>query len=563
MKRVICFLLITAWLLAMLSCIPASAANSIVLGVNAIDAGELEGQAMIITPKKAKAVAAGSTSLSWWRSVTFDWSDAFDAYFVCSVSTTVDGTNGKNNYVPENGFVLICNMGNNYGNVNYVNKLATNTFDSIEKLQVGDLAYLTGIDLAKQTIDANDEKHWLSGYVSNAKIYINEKPEGEIYRPDTKLPRLASPVVSCEDSAYPSKEFKVSWAPVDHAEYYIVNVNQSTSVPDGYIIVNNQKCTSCSLTVPSAKMTTGNHYTVSVAAYGSGYRSSEYSKISFTAYSDRSVNSPVKGKKIVAFGDSVTAFTGWVSMLTGELGTEVINAGVGGNKTSDAMQRIKKDVLAQNPDIVIMLFGFNDQAVTISTGKPLTSEVLFEKNYRKMINLLHENGADIVLLTGHDICTDNGYYVKGQYGLDYGTGLLSTYYDIIRKLADEYNLNLIDMNSIMHEENASMRNICMYSDGIHLSNNGHAYYCEKISDYFYTQYTEREFKPDADHAPKEESVPAEKSATESQQVPAEETAAESSTGENQESSGVNWLLIVFIAVVILAGALLFFLFRKK
>jgi isoamyl acetate esterase len=41
---------------------------------------------------------------------------------------------------------------------------------------------------------------------------------------------------------------------------------------------------------------------------------------------------------------------------------EVINAGVPGNNTNDALMRIEKDVLKYRPDIVTVLFGANDTA---------------------------------------------------------------------------------------------------------------------------------------------------------------------------------------------------------
>ena len=52
----------------------------------------------------------------------------------------------------------------------------------------------------------------------------------------------------------------------------------------------------------------------------------------------------------------------WV-LLTGFVNAEdttVINAGVGGNTTRNLLKRVKKDVLAKKPDVVVMMVGTND-----------------------------------------------------------------------------------------------------------------------------------------------------------------------------------------------------------
>lgn len=74
--------------------------------------------------------------------------------------------------------------------------------------------------------------------------------------------------------------------------------------------------------------------------------------------------------KLVCFGDSITSRTEGYDRplltinLTLKLGKawEIINAGVPGNHTFDALERIQRDVLTHNPDLVTVLFGANDAA---------------------------------------------------------------------------------------------------------------------------------------------------------------------------------------------------------
>jgi len=73
-----------------------------------------------------------------------------------------------------------------------------------------------------------------------------------------------------------------------------------------------------------------------------------------------------RGSAIICFGDSLTKGEGasqghdYPSLLAQTLRQPVINAGVGGNTTRDALQRLDRDVLARNPRLVIVEFGGND-----------------------------------------------------------------------------------------------------------------------------------------------------------------------------------------------------------
>ncbi|HEX2949579.1 MAG TPA: GDSL-type esterase/lipase family protein, partial [Armatimonadota bacterium] len=40
--------------------------------------------------------------------------------------------------------------------------------------------------------------------------------------------------------------------------------------------------------------------------------------------------------------------------------SEVLNAGVGGNNTRMLLERLDADVLAQHPDLVVLMVGTND-----------------------------------------------------------------------------------------------------------------------------------------------------------------------------------------------------------
>ena len=75
-------------------------------------------------------------------------------------------------------------------------------------------------------------------------------------------------------------------------------------------------------------------------------------------------------KRLICFGDSITArelFDNGTERLTPRLQRafnewKIINAGISGDNTRDALNRLENDVLKYEPDVVIILFGANDAA---------------------------------------------------------------------------------------------------------------------------------------------------------------------------------------------------------
>jgi len=78
-------------------------------------------------------------------------------------------------------------------------------------------------------------------------------------------------------------------------------------------------------------------------------------------------NYPPPNGPIIAFGDSLTLGVGaspgedYVSELEDRLGITIINRGVSGDSTVDALERLEEDVLSSNPSAVIVFLGGNDE----------------------------------------------------------------------------------------------------------------------------------------------------------------------------------------------------------
>lgn len=110
------------------------------------------------------------------------------------------------------------------------------------------------------------------------------------------------------------------------------------------------------------------------------------------------INFPPKGPVIVAFGDSLTEGVGastpdngYVGVLERRLGITIVNRGVSGNTTADALARIDEDITALHPNIVIVLLGGNDYL------KKIPQQETFA-NLSQIIKKVQSEGAVVILL---------------------------------------------------------------------------------------------------------------------------------------------------------------------
>lgn len=136
---------------------------------------------------------------------------------------------------------------------------------------------------------------------------------------------------------------------------------------------------------------------------------------------------PTAGSAIVVFGDSLAAGVGAsaggdiASLLSSALTQPVLNLGVSGNTTADALTRIDK-LLATDPRVVIVLLGGNDAI------RKVPIENTFE-NLAQIIEHLQEAGAAVILV--------------GEPGGLYGTAYEKEYERLASKYRTFYVSNIL------------------------------------------------------------------------------------------------------------------------
>ncbi len=157
--------------------------------------------------------------------------------------------------------------------------------------------------------------------------------------------------------------------------------------------------------------------------------------------------SPVQKAKVVFFGDSITQAGvnkgGYIDLIQQAIvqqsragNYELIGAGIGGNKVYDLYLRMEEDVLAHNPEIVVIYVGIND--VWHKTSGTGTDQDKFEKFYVAIIKKLQAKNIKVFICTPTVIgeLKDNANPQDKD---------LNAYSDVIRRIAGMYNCKLIDL----------------------------------------------------------------------------------------------------------------------
>ncbi|QDV66631.1 Arylesterase precursor [Rosistilla carotiformis] len=178
-----------------------------------------------------------------------------------------------------------------------------------------------------------------------------------------------------------------------------------------------------------------------------------------------------KNVRVVCFGDSVTGVyyhTGSRRAYTDMLGIalrqaapqaniEMINAGISGHTTENALARIDRDVIAHQPDLVTVMFGLNDM-----TRVPLEK---YRENLKAIVQKCQAAGSEVVLATPNNVITT----------ADRPTEKLIQYCDVIRHVGSELNVHVCDVYRELDavREDAAFEWRLLMSDPIHPNMAGH------------------------------------------------------------------------------------------
>ena len=96
------------------------------------------------------------------------------------------------------------------------------------------------------------------------------------------------------------------------------------------------------------------------------------------------------------------------SVLFPSVPVNIINAGISGDHTAHACERLERDVLRHEPDLVVVCFGLNDAC----NGEDKLAD--YQKNLHTILKTILERGLEVIFLTPNKMNTGLSCHLKND-----------------------------------------------------------------------------------------------------------------------------------------------------
>jgi lysophospholipase L1-like esterase len=194
--------------------------------------------------------------------------------------------------------------------------------------------------------------------------------------------------------------------------------------------------------------------------------------------------------RVVVLGDSitkgvrsgVTAEETFASLLQSALreaghDVDVINHGIGGERTDQALSRLSRDIQALEPTLVTVMYGTNDSYVDKGQKESRLTKDVYVANLQKIVSQLRRTGIEVVLMTEPrwgDKAAPNGVGENPNLRLE-------PFVEGCRLVAREQNVPLVDHFRIWSKANAEGTDIGEWTtDQCHPNPAGHRVLAEAM-----------------------------------------------------------------------------------
>jgi len=167
---------------------------------------------------------------------------------------------------------------------------------------------------------------------------------------------------------------------------------------------------------------------------------------------------------------------------------EVINAGVGGNRSSALLGRVESDVLKQKPTVVVMMVGTNDR---LNSGGFVDAKT-YRKNVVTLVDRIRRGGAKVLLVTPPP-CIPELLFTRHdphKFADQSPSERMAEVRSILLDIAKEQNVPLVDFHEHLLREKIAdkqatsvIRNVANSGvmDGVHLTPRGYELLAQLIA----------------------------------------------------------------------------------
>ncbi|MGB2908087.1 MAG: GDSL-type esterase/lipase family protein [Candidatus Aminicenantaceae bacterium] len=191
--------------------------------------------------------------------------------------------------------------------------------------------------------------------------------------------------------------------------------------------------------------------------------------------------------RIVLMGDSITkgvhqgvsvehTFSARLQdLLTeGGLSVEVINSGVSGERTDEALIRLEEDVLTLEPDYVVIMYGTNDAFIDEGETEPRLPLEAYAANLAELVKRCRESGAIPLFMTSIPMGERSRAGSFDPYVYQGVNFLLEAYAEACRDVALSHDVPLCDLYAEWSAYAGSGMSIDRWmTDGVHPNPEGH------------------------------------------------------------------------------------------
>ena len=157
---------------------------------------------------------------------------------------------------------------------------------------------------------------------------------------------------------------------------------------------------------------------------------------------------------------------------------QVINAGVSGNNTREALARFERDVLFYQPDLVIITFGGNDCNPMPPKFVPETE---FVDNLTTIVNTLRKNGTEVIVQTY--------YKMINEFMQTHRSAFFIRYMNAVRALAAKLDCHFVDQYELFEKIDRNYRVFNLMRDPMHTNENGNMLIGLNLIRYFDVDFT--------------------------------------------------------------------------
>lgn len=168
------------------------------------------------------------------------------------------------------------------------------------------------------------------------------------------------------------------------------------------------------------------------------------------------------------------------SEIVGGSGVEltVVNRGIGGEQTHQALARLDRELREVNPGYVLVMYGTNDSYVDAGKTEPRMTSTQFRANLHRLVTEIRRFGAEPILMTEPAYAAVSPKNGRGEHC----NILLSEFMEVTRAVARQRGCVLIDQFTGWKVAEAKGRDLNDWTtDGYHPNPAGHAEIAERIA----------------------------------------------------------------------------------